>query len=65
MLLLSLVEVWFCVKILILDFEKVVALSRVLSWSHFLVLMPIKNFEIRDFYGKVSAEMSFLLLTTK
>ena len=36
------------------DLEKVVTLSRVLSWSHFLTLIPIKDVEARDFYGKVS-----------
>lgn len=41
------------------DFEKVVTLSRVLSWSHFLVLMPIKSLEVRDFYAKVSAESNW------
>jgi predicted nuclease of restriction endonuclease-like (RecB) superfamily len=41
------------------DFEKVVTLSRVLSWSHFLILIPIKSVEIRDFYGKVSAESNW------
>jgi len=41
------------------DFEKVVTLSRVLSWSHFLILIPIKDVEVRDFYGKVSAESNW------
>lgn len=41
------------------DLEKVVTLSRVLSWSHFLTLIPIKDIEARDFYGKVSAESSW------
>jgi len=40
------------------DLEKVVTLSRVLSWSHFLTLIPIKDVVARDFYGKVSAESS-------
>ena len=33
------------------DIEKVVTLSRHLSWSHFLVLIPIKDQNSRDFYG--------------
>lgn len=41
------------------DFEKVVTLSRVLSWSHFLTLIPIKDVEARDFYAKVSVESSW------
>ena len=36
------------------DFENVVTLSRHLSWSHFLALIPLKNQNARDFYGKVS-----------
>ena len=38
------------------DFEKVVTLSRNLSWSHFLVLIPIKQAELRNFYGKFAIE---------
>ncbi len=34
------------------DFEKVVTLSRHLSWSHFLVLIPLKTSEERNFYSK-------------
>jgi predicted nuclease of restriction endonuclease-like (RecB) superfamily len=33
------------------DFENVVTLSRHLSWSHFLVLIPIKKQEARQFYA--------------
>lgn len=33
------------------DIEKVVTLSRHLSWSHFLVLIPLKDQNARDFYG--------------
>jgi predicted nuclease of restriction endonuclease-like (RecB) superfamily len=33
------------------DIENVVTLSRHLSWSHFLVLIPLKNQNARDFYG--------------
>ena len=36
------------------DFENVVTLSRHLSWSHFLTLIPIKNQYARDFYGKIA-----------
>ena len=35
------------------DLENVVTLSRHLSWSHFLVLIPLKTNEERDFYGKL------------
>lgn len=41
------------------DMEKVVTLSRVLSWSHFLVLIPVKDVEARDFYAKVSADSNW------
>lgn len=34
------------------DVEKVVTLSRHLSWSHFLTLIPIKDQKERDFYGQ-------------
>jgi predicted nuclease of restriction endonuclease-like (RecB) superfamily len=37
------------------DFEIVVTLSRQLSWSHFLAIIPLKDSEAREFYGKVSA----------
>jgi len=30
-----------------------------LSWSHFLVLMPIKNPDVRDFYAKASTESNW------
>lgn len=33
------------------EIEKVVTLSRHLSWSHFLILIPIKDEKARDFYG--------------
>jgi predicted nuclease of restriction endonuclease-like (RecB) superfamily len=36
------------------DFENVVTLSRHLSWSHFLALIPLKNQNTRDFYGKIA-----------
>lgn len=38
------------------DIEKVVTLSRHLSWSHFLVLIPIKQPEAREFYAKTASE---------
>ena len=38
------------------DLENVVTLSRYLSWSHFLVLIPLKNQKVRDFYGKLTYE---------
>jgi predicted nuclease of restriction endonuclease-like (RecB) superfamily len=41
------------------DVEKVVTLSRILSWSHFLILIPIKNDKAREFYGKVAAESNW------
>ena len=37
------------------DFEIVVTLSRQLSWSHFLAIIPLKDNEAREFYGKISA----------
>lgn len=36
------------------DFEKVVTLSRHLSWSHFLVLIPLNSTEKRDFYENLA-----------
>jgi len=36
------------------DFENVVTLSRHLSWSHFLALIPLKDQNTRDFYGKIA-----------
>ena len=36
------------------DFENVVTLSRHLSWSHFLALIPLKDQKARDFYGKIA-----------
>lgn len=38
------------------DLEKVVTLSRHLSWSHFLALIPIKDQNERDFYGQFAFE---------
>lgn len=34
------------------DFEIVVPLARQLSWSHFLILLPLKNHEARMFYAQ-------------
>lgn len=36
------------------DIENVVTLSRHLSWSHFLVIIPLKEHKARDFYGKLA-----------
>ena len=36
------------------DFENVVTLSGHLSWSHFLILIPLKDQNARDFYGKLA-----------
>lgn len=38
------------------DYSIVVTLSRQLSWSHFLVLIPLKIKEAKLFYAKVAAE---------
>jgi predicted nuclease of restriction endonuclease-like (RecB) superfamily len=35
------------------NYENVVTLSRNLSWSHFITLIPIKNEEARNFYSKL------------
>jgi len=36
------------------NIENVVTLSRHLSWSHFITLIPLKEQNIRDFYGKLA-----------
>lgn len=41
------------------EIENVVTLSRQLSWSHFLTLMPIKDDNARAFYSKLAYESSF------
>lgn len=41
------------------EIENVVTLSRHLSWSHFLALIPIKEQSAREFYGKLAFENSF------
>lgn len=38
------------------DYSKVVILSRHLSWSHFITLLPIINDQARNFYAKLSSE---------
>jgi predicted nuclease of restriction endonuclease-like (RecB) superfamily len=38
------------------DFQIVVPLARQLSWSHFLILLPIKNFEAKLFYAQKSLD---------
>ncbi len=39
--------------------ENVVTLSRHLSWSHFIALIPIKEQQARNFYAKITYESSF------
>jgi len=41
------------------DYEIVVTLSRQLSWSHFLVLIPLRTEQKRMFYAKLAAESNF------
>lgn len=41
------------------EIENVVTLSRHLTWSHFLALIPLKTESARDFYGKLAFESSF------
>jgi predicted nuclease of restriction endonuclease-like (RecB) superfamily len=38
------------------DFEIVVPLSRQLSWSHFLVLIPLKSLESRSYYSLMASQ---------
>ncbi|MBS9767766.1 MAG: DUF1016 family protein, partial [Flavobacteriaceae bacterium] len=38
------------------DFENVVTLSRQLSWSHILAIIPLKTIEERSFYAGLVAE---------
>ncbi len=40
------------------DIENVVTLSRHLSWSHFLTLIPLADQHSRDFYATISFESS-------
>jgi predicted nuclease of restriction endonuclease-like (RecB) superfamily len=39
-----------------LDFEIVVTLSRQLSWSHFLILIPLKEIQARIYYSQLTAK---------
>ncbi len=41
------------------DFENVVTLSRYLSWSHFLAIIPIKSPEKRQFYAIQATKQSW------
>jgi predicted nuclease of restriction endonuclease-like (RecB) superfamily len=41
------------------DFENVVTLSRYLSWSHFLTIIPLKTPEKRQFYAVQTATQSW------
>ena len=41
------------------NIENVVTLSRHLSWSHFITLIPLKEQNARDFYGKLVYENLF------
>lgn len=43
----------------IADFSIVVTLSRQLSWSHLLVLLPLKSMEAKQYYAKASAAESW------
>ncbi len=47
------------------DFEIVVTLSRQLSWSHFIEIIPIKNPEARFFYAKKIAEEKWSVRQTR
>jgi predicted nuclease of restriction endonuclease-like (RecB) superfamily len=38
------------------DIQIVVPLARQLSWSHFTILIPIKNFDAKLFYANLAAE---------
>lgn len=40
------------------DFEIVVPLARQLSWSHFLILIPIKSNDARQFYAELTIKES-------
>lgn len=41
------------------DFEFVVTLSRQLSWSHFITLIPLKHSDKKLFYAKQAAEQNW------
>ncbi len=38
------------------DFEIVVPLARQLSWSHFLILIPLKSIESKLYYAQNALE---------
>lgn len=40
------------------DYKIVVTLSRQLSWSHFLVLLPLKNAEAKQFYAQIATSQA-------
>jgi hypothetical protein len=41
------------------DFEIVVPLARQLSWSHFIVIIPLKSMESKMFYTKNAIEQNW------
>ncbi|TNF43657.1 MAG: DUF1016 domain-containing protein [Cytophagales bacterium] len=41
------------------DFEIVVPLARQLSWSHFLILIPLKSIEAKFYYAEKAAESNW------
>jgi len=41
------------------EYENVVSLSRYLSWSHFLAIIPLKTQEVQKFYAVQSATQSW------
>ncbi|MBI9060149.1 MAG: DUF1016 family protein [Labilibaculum sp.] len=47
------------------DFEIVVTLSRQLSWSHFIELIPIKESEKRNYYAKEIANEKWSIRQTR
>lgn len=47
------------------DFEIVVTLSRQLSWSHFLILIPLKSKESQLFYAQLSAREAWSVRTLR
>jgi len=53
----------FCMKFP--DIEIVVTLSRQLSWSHFLVIIPLKDQQSREFYGHLAYKNSFGVRTLR
>ncbi len=47
------------------DYEKVVTLSQQLTWSHFLVLLPIKDGVQRDFYAAMCKNENWSVRTLR